>query len=244
MEARDKVAIEESKINMEFKHDKFLEKSHWRLLDDRILIYKKGELVEEVFLEDITNFYSIYHSRGILQFFVGKELYTLRAGTDNPKFFEAGEYIKENCGVNYYKKILDSLEWRMRCNVCGQVFCYSYNDLMNNSRFAKLAQNYNRGAVINALVGTQIGMYENMKLGNDAVGHITDYSRCPHCNSSSLTEITEEDWKAYKNVENQPTPQVASSSAADEIKKFKELLDSCIITQEEFDAKKKQLLGL
>ena len=53
MEARDKVAIEESKINMEFKHDKFLEKSHWRLLDDRILIYKKGELVEEVFLEDI-----------------------------------------------------------------------------------------------------------------------------------------------------------------------------------------------
>lgn len=133
MEARDKVAIEESKINMEFKHDKFLEKSHWRLLDDRILIYKKGELVEEVFLEDITNFYSIYHSRGILQFFVGKELYTLRAGTDNPKFFEAGEYIKENCGVNYYKKILDSLEWRMRCNVCGQVFCYSYNDLMNNS---------------------------------------------------------------------------------------------------------------
>ncbi|MGW8114034.1 SHOCT domain-containing protein [Caproicibacterium sp. NSD3] len=34
------------------------------------------------------------------------------------------------------------------------------------------------------------------------------------------------------------------SSAADEIKKFKELLDSGAITQEEFDAKKKQLLGL
>ena len=33
-------------------------------------------------------------------------------------------------------------------------------------------------------------------------------------------------------------------SIADEIKKFKELLDSGIITQEEFDAKKKQLLGL
>lgn len=32
--------------------------------------------------------------------------------------------------------------------------------------------------------------------------------------------------------------------AADELKKFKELLDSGILTQEEFDAKKKQLLGL
>ena len=31
---------------------------------------------------------------------------------------------------------------------------------------------------------------------------------------------------------------------ADELKKYKELLDSGVITQEEFDAKKKQLLGL
>lgn len=42
------------------------------------------------------------------------------------------------------------------------------------------------------------------------------------------------------------SPQTApqASSSADEIKKFKELLDSGVITQEEFDAKKKQLLGL
>jgi len=36
----------------------------------------------------------------------------------------------------------------------------------------------------------------------------------------------------------------ANTSAADELKKFKELLDSGVISQEEFDAKKKQLLGL
>ena len=35
-----------------------------------------------------------------------------------------------------------------------------------------------------------------------------------------------------------------TESGADEIKKYKELLDQGIITQEEFDAKKKQLLGL
>ncbi len=37
---------------------------------------------------------------------------------------------------------------------------------------------------------------------------------------------------------------VNSGSTADELKKYKDLLDSGVITQEEFDAKKKQLLGL
>ncbi|MDY5798016.1 MAG: SHOCT domain-containing protein, partial [Eubacteriales bacterium] len=32
--------------------------------------------------------------------------------------------------------------------------------------------------------------------------------------------------------------------SADEIMKFKELLDSGVITQEEFDAKKKEILGV
>ena len=43
---------------------------------------------------------------------------------------------------------------------------------------------------------------------------------------------------------NRNAPTVAALSPADEIKKYKELLDSGVISQEEFDAKKKQLLGL
>lgn len=39
-------------------------------------------------------------------------------------------------------------------------------------------------------------------------------------------------------------PAAQSTSNADELKKYKELLDSGVISQEEFDAKKKQLLGL
>lgn len=41
-----------------------------------------------------------------------------------------------------------------------------------------------------------------------------------------------------------PAPAVEEASSLDEIKKVKDLLDTGIITQEEFDAKKKQLLGL
>ena len=37
---------------------------------------------------------------------------------------------------------------------------------------------------------------------------------------------------------------ISTSSNVDELKKYKELLDMGVITQEEFDAKKKQLLGL
>lgn len=41
-----------------------------------------------------------------------------------------------------------------------------------------------------------------------------------------------------------PIVEVPKSDEADQLKKYKELLDMGIITQEEFDAKKKQLLGL
>lgn len=56
-------------------------------------------------------------------------------------------------------------------------------------------------------------------------------------NKECLSEL----WcKSKKNA-----PVVVNNlSAADEIKKYKELLDLGIITQEEFDQKKKQLLNL
>ena len=51
--------------------------------------------------------------------------------------------------------------------------------------------------------------------------------------------------KQYKNAGSVATAQVSQqASAADELKKFKELLDIGVISQEEFAEKKKQLLGL
>ena len=69
-------------------------------------------------------------------------------------------------------------------------------------------------------------------------------SRCGRINASYSTScacgITMKESKNWgtKKIE------VAVHSQADEIKKYKELLDSGAITQEEYDAKKKQLLGL
>ena len=47
-----------------------------------------------------------------------------------------------------------------------------------------------------------------------------------------------------KQAETTVIKQEIPQSNADELKKYKELLDTGVITQEEFDAKKKQLLGL
>ena len=47
-----------------------------------------------------------------------------------------------------------------------------------------------------------------------------------------------------KKPSNSETPTIQNMSSADELKKLKDLLDDGIITQEEFDTKKKQLLGL
>ena len=44
--------------------------------------------------------------------------------------------------------------------------------------------------------------------------------------------------------ETDAVPQISAASSADEIKKYKELLDDGVITKEEFEMKKKQLLGL
>ena len=51
-----------------------------------------------------------------------------------------------------------------------------------------------------------------------------------------------DEYKANDSAADAQTVQQVS--AADELKKFKELLDMGVINQEEFDAKKKQLLGL
>ena len=47
-----------------------------------------------------------------------------------------------------------------------------------------------------------------------------------------------------KNSNNKPMAPAVPISSADEIAKFKRLLDDGVITQEEFEKKKKQLLGL
>ena len=133
-------------------------------------------------------------------------------------------------------------EFRMRCNVCGNVFCYSEMDIKNNEKLRQQANRERRMAVTSALGTTIIESNQHTEAADRYQAQIMDFSRCPKCHSTSLSELSEEEFRNAQNSMNQPVAPVASP--IEEIKKFKELLDSGIITQEEFDTKKKQLLGL
>ena len=131
---------------------------------------------------------------------------------------------------------IQAKEYRMRCNVCGHVYCFTDRDLQDNVRAAKSAKLSAMGEMAGALSGNWGAAIANGQNANDARNKITDFSRCPKCNSTNITALEDGD----------ALPQSGSNgvSAVDELKKFKELLDMGVITQEEFDAKKKQLLGL
>ncbi len=99
--------------------------------------------------------------------------------------------------------------------------------------------------------------------GEDAVGFIRFYKRNGNVNDTRVFLFEYNETKAekgYKTIcegmdefarrremgqQGQQTPQaIYQASIADEILKFKQLLDAGIITQEEFDYKKKELLGM
>ncbi len=59
-----------------------------------------------------------------------------------------------------------------------------------------------------------------------------------------MYEIKDYVQKKINSINNQQTTVINPTSGADELRKFKQLLDEGIISQEEFDTKKKQILGL
>ena len=70
------------------------------------------------------------------------------------------------------------------------------------------------------------------------------FNKGSECLAEKVVEYINQKLKEIKVAKNQGTIIQQATSPAEELKKMKELLDMGIITQEEFDAKKKQLLGL
>ena len=95
-------------------------------------------------------------------------------------------------------------------------------------------------------------------LGKGNLNNIIDVNKIPFCSGmfsyavandycKNLYLEVKKVFEEYKSKESEISAGntvVQEVSAADEIAKFKGLLDQGIISQEEFDAKKKQLLGL
>ena len=101
----------------------------------------------------------------------------------------------------------------------------------------------------NRVIGPDLGMQQNMQA-------MKDTNRIVFCAGmfsfdktnqfvQPIAKDIKEAFESFKENEGDGGDTVVQPlSEADELRKFKDLLDSGVITQEEFNAKKKQLLGL
>lgn len=151
--------------------------------------------------------------------------------------------IAEEVTVRNQKELAakrEASEHRMRCNVCGHIFCYTDEDVKKNAGNAGMGAIAAIGGIASVLGGGTIFHTHHLQGQADRYNDkIIDYGRCPSCNSTNITEM-----KKGEVAQSQTNTEAPANSPIEEIKKYKELLDMGIITQEEFDIKKKQLLGL
>ncbi|MBR0536250.1 MAG: SHOCT domain-containing protein [Clostridia bacterium] len=155
------------------------------------------------------------------------------------KLYQAEKAVRKDTTPITARTSNQTNEHRMRCNVCGHIFCYTDADVKKNKSNSNMAALNAVGSLASVFGGTIFHTQHLQGQANHYADKIVDYSRCPSCHSNNITEI-----KEGEVSQKTPTAPVQTVSAADELKKLKELLDMDIITQEEFDAKKKQLLGL
>lgn len=128
-------------------------------------------------------------------------------------------------------------EIRKKCNVCGHIFCYTNMDVLANkekNRTAKLSAVAALGGTLGG--NTTTGAVYNSNAQN-SLNQIIDYNKCPKCGSIDLRTLSKEEYQLEVKGSSPTSP-------VEELKKYKELFDEEIITQEEFEMKKKQLLGL
>lgn len=132
-----------------------------------------------------------------------------------------------------------------KCSVCGHVFCYTQADLKKNQQQRTSALLSSTAGLFTAIGGQYAASATSQGNADRALSQIVDYDRCPNCGSRDLQEISKnEAQKSHLEQDSEKSNNKDGVSVAKEIREYKELLDLGAITQEEFDAKKKQLLGL
>lgn len=166
------------------------------------------------------------------------------------------EYLKKTtiASNNFYSKI-DIYDNKVIAN--GNIEMTWYYKDFTGIEIVKANMNSQFGQIVfltginskNRVAGIDLFATQN-------INAVKDTNRILFCSGmfsfGKTNEYTEQIGKEIKEIFNDykdhleelQENQVNGISSADEIKKFKELLDSGIISQEEFETKKKQLLGL
>jgi len=229
----------------------------WTLMDDRIVYGRK-----EILLSSIIEVRHVKHkvpnndnyAVGSIMARYGDGAFELVGLHYSLKQIEDGEkaalYIIKRSSDEERKKQLEESEkfgdvdYYMQCDFCKYVFHYTIDDLIEDAKAQLEAGKQQLLGGINMVAGNAYMGQRDVHNAEEKSNRIVDRSKCPKCGNSKLNRLTEAEAKAELEKQSSPAQIVTATSSADELKKYKDLLDSGIITQEEFDAKKKQLLGL
>lgn len=82
-----------------------------------------------------------------------------------------------------------------RCNVCGHIFCYNQADIKKNMDNAKNAVWSGIGQIAGGLSGAYTASAVNHTNAQNSLNKIVDFNRCPQCNSTNLSVISDEEFK-------------------------------------------------
>ena len=148
--------------------------------------------------------------------------------------------------IDEHKQKMEQSELVNKCNICGNIFAYIAPDLegnLKNAQSALLSSVAGLGATLSGHYAAGAVHQGNANATSNQI--VENPNKCPKCNSTSYKTLlmSREELQREQQLLNAPQVVAPLISTADELKKFKELLDSDVITQEEFDIKKKQLLG-
>ena len=229
-------------MNLTFKASM---QKQWTLTDDTIIVGKREIPLSSVIKTTHSPSQDVFHN-GVIMVYYGSGALDFAALAYPRKQIkegeEAAEYIASVVNPEKFKKNKEIREkgFRKRCKICGKIICYTLEDLERNERLRKDALLSSVGGIATALSGHYAASATQTQTAGDELNRIIDYDKCPSCGSRELIDLTDEDLARINAQQN----GASVASSADELKKFKELLDMGIITQEEFDTKKKQLLGL
>ena len=94
------------------------------------------------------------------------------------------------------------MEYYRRCNVCGDIFCYTTSDLKNNLSNSLVSSMAAVGSVANAFSGDRYDMYEMGKISNRAGERVINYQKCSRCGSIDTYLVTKKFAQYVNKVSN------------------------------------------
>lgn len=131
-------------------------------------------------------------------------------------------------------RVLIDGQYVVHCKSCNKLSFYTPNDIEVNKRKVTNGM-FDSLSIIGEFLG-------GSKESEEGVNGIRNFTKCPYCGSKDIEYFNESDLEKYNN--GTFTNKENTSDSIEEIKRYKELLDQDIITEEEFQKKKKELLGL